>query len=270
MNKIYTDMLLSTQQWLYKAQRAYNFATLNMDNVLGGFLGRFSLSQYDHELLSNAQEALDTAFQLGRDAAGKARQPFPTIRVALDDDYVQAVKASHKDGKLLTVRLAPPKSAEGNKADDDDDDDGLLPDLDTQVEAKEFRGMADIRLTKVRVFFAGAKTEATVDEDGKEHALHMTLTHMGDEVLTTTSGASFKFTHAALPVGFRYILETGRYTGPGTLPGIIGANTEQDGYALVGPFATWQIDIKKGYNSGLDLSGVTKVWMEFEGEYRPV
>ncbi|KAH6604997.1 serine protein [Trichoderma cornu-damae] len=272
MGKIYTDMLLNTQQWLYKAQRAYNFATSNMDNVVGEFLGKCSLSQYNHELLGDAQEELDNAFQLGRDAAGKARQPFPTIRVDLDDDYVQAVKDSGQDGELLTVRLSPPKSGDesGSESDDGGDDEGLLPDLDAQVEAKEFVGMADIRLTKVRVFFAGAETEAAVDGNGDKHTLHVTLTHMGDEVLTTTSGASFKFTHASLQVGFKYILENGAYTGPGTLPGVIGSDTEKDGYALVGPFATWLIDVKKEYNPGLDLSRVTDVWMEFEGEYRPV
>ncbi|KAL7948200.1 hypothetical protein V8C42DRAFT_342259 [Trichoderma barbatum] len=270
MRKIYTDMLLSTQQWLYKAQRAYNFTTLNMDNVVGGFLGKSSLSQHNHELLKDAQEALDNAFQLGRDAAGKARQPFPTIRVKLDEDYVQAIKNSHTNGKLLTVRLAPPKPGQGHEPPADDED-GILPVLETQVEAKEFAGMADIRLTKVRIFFTGAKTAAIVENaNGKKHTLHVTLTHMGDEVLSTTSGAKFKFSHAALNVAFKYILEDGTYTGPGTLPGIIGSETERDGYALVGPFATWQIDIKKDYNAGLDLSRVTEARMEFEGEYRPV
>ncbi|KAL7787097.1 hypothetical protein V8C37DRAFT_391001 [Trichoderma ceciliae] len=286
MNKIYIDMLINTQQWLYKAQRSYNFATLNMDNVVGTFLGKYSLSQYNHELLSNAQEQLDNAFQLGRDAAGKARQPFTTIRVNLDDDYVQAVKGSKKEGKILTVRLAPPKLTDvdgsgdesgdadddDDESDDDDDDDesdGLLPDLDAHVEAKEFAGMADIRLTKVRVFFTGAKTGATIGGKGQKHTLQVKLTHMGDEVLTTTSAANFKFTHATLEVGFKYILEDGTYTGPGTLSGIIGSDAEKDRYALVGPFATWQIEIKKAYNSGLDLSGVTEAWMEFEGEYRP-
>lgn len=262
MKKLYVDMLLTTQEYLYEAQRAYNFAALDSANILGDVLHDAPVSQYNHAVLTAADVALTDAYARFQNRAGMAPQPFHTIRHQLAPAQVDAIKSSKTRGKILKVRLSPPGTGNSKPPDDDDEDAPFLANLQRGNEATEFAGMADVRITHVRFFLDGAVTTSGF--------LRSTLIHLGEETLTDQHGRNILFTHDALEVGFKYELKTRSYQGDNTLPGVIGLGSRDDGYALVGPFATWEIRIDRDPNSGLDLSDVKAAYMEFEGEYRAV
>ncbi|KAG0152655.1 hypothetical protein PDIDSM_1135 [Penicillium digitatum] len=244
MKRTYMVLVQQLQSWLYKAQRAYNFDGLNSSNILAEFFGTIDTSRYTHALVSQAHNALYHAYSEYLDDQTKARTIFNTARYQLDASTCGSIQKGGQQGELLFIQIDPSNQLSA--------DDGPSP----------FRGMSDVRLTRVRCFLPGAKTA-----DG---LLHITLTHMGDEALVDPRKKQMEFSHSTIPVDFKYQLRSGRYDVAGTRDGIIGKLKDREQYSLVGPFTTWQIVINKEYNPGLDLSGVFDAYMEFEGAYRPL
>ncbi|KAJ5348578.1 uncharacterized protein N7506_001831 [Penicillium brevicompactum] len=243
MKNAYLTAVKQLQSWLYHAQRAYNFAALNSNNILASYFNTIDTSQYTYGQLSAAYTTLDDAHTSYIQAQKKAAVPFPTIRYELPESDFRLIQASGTDGPSCPVTIP-------------------TPDGDCDHHPSPFVDMMDIRLTKVRLFLPGAKT--------KNKYLHITLRHMGEETIADTKDKEITFTHETVAVLFRYNILTKQYEGPGTLPGIIGRLDDDDDYALVGPFAVWQIDIEPEKNEDLDLSEITSAYMEFEGSYRPL
>jgi hypothetical protein len=110
----------------------------------------------------------------------------------------------------------------------------------------------------VRVWIDGAKTS--------NGTLQVHITHTGRETLCDTSGNTYRFTHEPITKLFRYALATKTITEEANFG---CAQTTSTGtteiYAAIGPFTTWQIQVKAEENVGLDLSGVTGVQLEFHG-----
>ena len=130
--------------------------------------------------------------------------------------------------------------------------------------APVFAAMVNVGLTKVRLFLEDAYTRNGV--------LRVTLTHAGNEVIYDQHQKAIQFHHERLNVGFHYRIQGNDYKGPGTSDGDIGREdrTGNDRFSLVGPFASWWVDVRPENSPGLDLSKVTKATLEFEGVYRPV
>jgi hypothetical protein len=126
---------------------------------------------------------------------------------------------------------------------------------ETEKADSPFAGMADVRLTHVRLFLEGAKTT-----DG---VLAIGIEHMGSETVVDMRDETHGFVHNAIDVTFQYEPATGKIHSDGII-----ADAVQDTYALPGPFAMWQISVSKVSNDALDLSGVTKAWFEFSGTHR--
>ncbi|KAJ5359330.1 uncharacterized protein N7496_011743 [Penicillium cataractarum] len=137
-----------------------------------------------------------------------------------------------------------------------------------------FSGMANIRLSQVRVWLPNAK----VSPDASNRQLLMVeITHLGTEtILSPSSGTPTTFSHDPVTLQFQYnatnitsiqqctssvVMNSESieqdYTGEGT-PGV-------DTLASLGPFATWSIQIKASENAGLDLSAVNSAYVEFWG-----
>ncbi|EAQ86630.1 predicted protein [Chaetomium globosum CBS 148.51] len=236
MQKLYLNAIRMTEYWLYKAQRAYNYAALNDDNIIGDVLGDDPpFSRFDSTLLSAAHQNLSDAYQkYYLDKLGPARGTFTNRTVALDpDEHIEVIRDSGRNSCTFFVKVVP---------------------------GKAFDGMANVRLLSVRCFLDGARVAST-------NKLHLTLTHAGMETLVDEVKKRHEFKHKAqILTAFKYHLETGEVE----LASTIGEGREESGYALVGPFVTWRVDVNKEYNTGLDLSGVTGGRLEFDGHYQPI
>lgn len=232
LHRLYVDALEGVQEWLYKVQRAYNFAALNFTNIIGQKLDGWEGRQYNSTVLGQIYEDLTRKFKDHNEQVGSSPQRFGARKYALDkEDDIELLNDSEGEGKILRVEISP-------------------------REPHHFQRMADVRITKVRLFLHGAKTD-----DGY---LQVSLTHTGKETIFNTHNKPFTFTHKPVTVLFKYKLDTNDYTGPDTIDGTI-ASAMDDSYALVGPFTTWKIDISANDNPGLDLTSVGSGYLEFEG-----
>ncbi|KAH6640795.1 hypothetical protein F5144DRAFT_526654 [Chaetomium tenue] len=236
MQKLYLNAIRTTEYWLYKAQRAYNYAALNDDNIIGDVLGDDPpFSRFDSTLLSAAHQNLSDAYQkYYLDRLGPARGTFTKRTIDLDpSEHIEVIRDSGRNSCTFFVKVVP---------------------------GKAFDGMANVRLLSVRCFLDGAKVASS-------NKLHLTLTHAGMETLVDGVKRRHEFKHKAqILTAFKYHLETGEVE----LASTIGEGREKSGYALVGPFVTWRVDVNKEYNAGLDLSGVTGGRLEFDGHYQPI
>ncbi|KAK3297293.1 uncharacterized protein B0H64DRAFT_457362 [Chaetomium fimeti] len=236
MQKLYLKAIRTTEYWLYKAQRAYNYAALNDDNIIGDVLGDDPpFSRFDSTLLSEAHKSLSEAYQkYYLDKLGPARGDFHKRTVDLDPtQHIEVIRDSGKNSCTFFVEVVP---------------------------GKAFDGMANVRLLRARCYLDGAKVSPS-------NKLHLTLTHAGMETLVDEVKKKHEFKHKAqILTAFKCHLETKEVE----LASTIGQGREESGYALVGPFVTWRVDVNKEYNTGLDLSNVTGGRLEFDGHYRPI
>ncbi|KAK5994264.1 hypothetical protein PT974_04736 [Cladobotryum mycophilum] len=231
LRKFYIDALMDAQQWLSKAQRAYQFKALNQENVIGEALGQYHFGQLSPFQLQRVQQDLSSRYDKKKEANGRAPQHFHRKPFSLNSNWPSIQKSGM--GARLYVDI--PSTYQG------------------------FLRMTDVRLYKVRCFLEGAKTKS-----GK---LRVSLTHTGNESIVDSSKKRHEFTHQPISVEFAYDLATLSFDEVDTSDGDIGAQT--DGYALVGPFTQWKIDVPLETNDGLDLRGVKNAYLEFDGEFIP-
>ena len=137
-----------------------------------------------------------------------------------------------------------------------------------------FSGMANVRLTKVKIFAEGIET-------GNNSAT-IFLTHVGNERLCTASHrvfpASGEVGHNRVEVKFSYAtnyyklvdgsfaaeatdLHSGAYFGDlqATYSDI------KHSYAAIGPFGIWQLTIPEEENANLKLDNITRLLIDFHG-----
>ncbi|GBF64874.1 hypothetical protein TMEN_7590 [Trichophyton mentagrophytes] len=180
MKKLYTDAIHTTQEWLYKVQRSYQFVSLDRANLM----------------------------------------------------YVDMIQDSGTDGITHTNEI---------------------PVFDIH-KPNPFGSMVDIRLTKVRFYLDGAKSDS--------HFLDLTLKHQDKEKILNKQDERFDFVHDPIITKFRYNIDNPRVMGPGTTDGDVGSVGE-DRYARVEPFTQWTFQVTTDNNPGLNLGKVRKAYFMF-------
>ncbi|KAF3040477.1 hypothetical protein E8E12_005139 [Didymella heteroderae] len=136
---------------------------------------------------------------------------------------------------------------------------------------------ANVRLHQVRFWITNAATRA---DDTDRQLLSVNLTHTGTERIVSSSGTSFKFTHAPVDIGFAFdcrgvtsikatkaSLIHGTQSIEGDYKGATPATANS--VAPLGPYTIWKITIKEQENPGLDLSRADAMYFEFCGRSKP-
>ncbi|KAK6544734.1 hypothetical protein TWF694_001419 [Orbilia ellipsospora] len=141
-----------------------------------------------------------------------------------------------------------------------------------------FEGMANVRLTQVRVWLPGAMVKLDAVE---RQPITTNITHLGKEIMVPPIGETMLFDHDAVDIDFTYESKglvtkmdiksnaaMGRQSIDSDYRGGDSPPTE-DSFAPIGPFTTWRIVLDAARNPGLDLSRVSQGFMEFSGMNRP-
>jgi len=126
----------------------------------------------------------------------------------------------------------------------------------TTKDQSPFYGMADVRITRVRVWVDGARTG--------DNELTVLLTQLGQETIVNREGVPLDFVHSEVGTRLVYNLtnKVVRSGGEVKLPG--------SDYAAVGPFGTWVVKVLTRDNKALDLSAAKEVRVEFHVTHRLV
>ncbi len=128
----------------------------------------------------------------------------------------------------------------------------------TGRDESEFSGMANVRVSKVRVWLDGVKTDN--DE------LRLEITHTGEEHIADKMGEVFRFVHEPVKKMLSYTISS---KVPNEEADFCVEQQTSFGdlalYAALSPFTTWHIEVKEHQNKNLDLSGVTDIQLEFHG-----
>ncbi|KAF3893360.1 hypothetical protein GTR04_3945 [Trichophyton interdigitale] len=199
MKKLYTDAIHTTQEWLYKVQRSYQFVSLDRANLVREQMEGFKFATFNSTTLISVDSTLITS---GMDGITHTNE-IPVFDI-------------HK------------------------------PNL--------FGSMVDIRLTKVRFYLDGAKSDS--------HFLDLTLKHQDKEKVLNKQDERFDFVHDPIITKFRYNIDNPRVMGPGTTDGDVGSVGE-DRYARVEPFTQWTFQVTTDNNPGLNLGKVRKAYFMF-------
>lgn len=236
MGALYEAAKNLTLNTLYLATKSFRMWALE-DLSLTSLLSASEPSQINHATLTSARGQLLGLYSEAQESFGRELQPFPAdgqrgIVFVVDDPASLAQFAAH--GSLdVTIPLAEPN---------------------TTIAQNPFAGLTDIRVTKARPWIDGA----TVSND----SLMVTITHTGGETIVTRTGTPFFFQHDQVVTGFRYRPSNAAIQMDAD---ITVAAAEQTQFGLLGPFTTWRVEAKTENNAGLDLSGVTKLEIEFAG-----
>lgn len=236
MAQMYNDARSQVLESLYLTQRALSFWSLTTVHAIQQVLGELPLSGVTHAVATQLKSNLLTEFSKAIENYGLDAQIFPAHgssfgeTIKLTDNQIQALKYSN--GVILNI---PP----------------IFKETPKKPSVSPFVGWANVRLTKVRVWVNGAKTD--------DNELQVSIRHFGKETIVNQSNAEFKFEHDPVEIGFKYNLSTNSIIEDGDI------SQEDKTYASIGPFATWRIFINPNENDKLDLSAVTAVNFEFWG-----
>ena len=136
-----------------------------------------------------------------------------------------------------------------------------------QLTNANFSGMDRVRLTIVRVWLESTPVA------GADYDVEISITNLGN-YLDRFQGTPYQFTAQPLQRGFKYRVSAqneGNYdhifaNGTYGYIEIDGAVDQEVSYAYFEPtpFSEWQIKVANA-GAGLDLSGVTRIVMEFAG-----
>jgi hypothetical protein len=241
MSGVYYAARSQVMETLDLTARAFRFWALSEEDLLASAYGGKAPPEIDSTALVAAQDAILGSYQQAIESFGTNASSFPAAPA--DQGLIVQVPAAQVALLGLTNQLMV-----------------TLPVVTpaTTAAASPFAGMADVRVMLVRVWIDGAKTS--------NGALQVHVTHTGRETLCDTSGNPYRFTHEPIAKLFRYTIATGEIIEEANFG---CAQTSSTGttelYAAVGPFTTWQIQVKSADNIGLDLSDVTGVRLEFHG-----
>ena len=172
-----------------------------------------------------------------------------------------------------TSFLSPTKNTDGQNIY------GIFKNFSATAEAGSlFPGEANVRLSQVRLWLIGAACQP----DGSKRQLLMTqIQHMGQEVIVQPSGGGgeppMKFEHDAVALQFQFNCAGVKTVADCTGDRIFSREAIEDDYryttgestenknAPIGPFATWRFQVLEADQAGLDLSGVSDIYVEFCG-----
>lgn len=251
MEQCYAESLWILLESFSRTQRALRFLTLSpaTEDVIGKTLRG---NPTDFDALHTLRTKLLQAYADGIEAAGKNPQHFEGVRHYLTAGELGRLKggkdsSSALDGGAVVVKI-PPATRK------------------TTADESPFHGMCNVRLKTVRFFARGAAVG-----DGVQ-IMTVFLTHLGEETIVDFADTQHVFVHDRIRLQFRYRVADMGYSGPGTVEGNIGeavaGNGGGDDFALVGPFASWSIELSQRHNPGLSLQSVEEAWLEFGGTFR--
>lgn len=267
MSGVYRSARLQVMQTLDLTARAYRFWALSDSNSISEAYSGASLPEINSAVLGRAKTQIIEDCRTAIETFATPAQPFKMVdeNCHVVDSYQLRLFKKNNILKVVIPRVTNQTDKEHNK----------------------FVGKFNVRLSLVRVWVDGAKTE--------DNSLTLHITHSGKEIVTSHNGDDFYFSHRAIPKTFEYdlierqnlmedqqldlrdrrivdaedykikeIIATEAKFGEGNSSWKTGSWVS-DTYATIGPFTTWSIFADPRSNRGLDLSGVTKVSMEFHG-----
>lgn len=237
MERTYYDSMWILLETLYMSQRALGFWTGMNKNHIAKALKAKPQGFLDAATLGYVRTRLLQAYKNEVENKSHSPQIFPKIKVPVPDRQLSFWKRS-KDMKVM-IKIPPAMKL-------------------TSLEDNPFAGKCDVRLKTVRFFAKGVT--------GKTTTLKVVLTHLGVETIVDSNDVAHPFTHEKVKLDFEYNTADMTYDFAST-DGNIGKQSTSDVYALVGPFASWLVEIVPQYNPGVSLQGVTSAWFEFNGEY---
>ena len=233
---------------LYDTCRAYCLWALESYSLFANLLvtpdGTFP-TELNHLVLKSGRDKIVDKLGTAMELIARPPQPFDRITVVIDDVTHPGVLRTLKQKNV--ARFTIPPAVRGSK-----------------VEESPFVGLANVRITKVRPWVIGMTAA--------DQMHHIVLTHLGKETIVTPDNKKHRFTHGPIATTFIYDASAGvgtddalrKSTGPaedGTIDDPQGRNE----YSQIGPFARWQISIRKNHHRNLDLSGVSAIHLEFHG-----
>lgn len=238
VSHVYYSLRFSIMEVLDLTQRAFRFWALSDQDFLNDRYASESLSSVNYTMLSNIRTNLLLSYLSAINNFGTGSNPFPYskdgegILLKLDEYAVYSLQNYNK------FDFSVPEVYSGTSKDD-----------------SSFADHANVRLSKVRVWIKGAKTTDDV--------IRVDIKHTGKESIVDSFNKKFDFQHDKRFTNFEYNLKDHSISQDGN----IGYENmgEKELYSLVGPFATWNIEVSKKHNSGLDLSKVTEILVEFHG-----
>jgi hypothetical protein len=227
---------------LYCANRALTFWSLQDFDVFGHLLGESDPGQITHEMIEAGQLEITKRLEAAFESLARPMQKFPTenkrrgLKILLNDKTAPDVIADLKDRNVAEFSLEPGKPPAH----------------------AVFAGLANIRITRVRPWVKGMKS------NNKIH--HIIITHMGKESIVRPDGHIMEFSHTPVPTTFLYNAKKGlgkwkSIEEDGTIVETEGDKT----FAQIGPFTRWRIGIYPNHNNNLDLSGLEEIILEFHG-----
>lgn len=223
---------------LYMATRAAVFWSLDPTITLQSIFGVEDVGQITTAMIATNQSLLEQKLSRAHEQFSQDAQAFRNVELVIDETtsphIMQALRAGKSTGLALTLPVVMPG---------------------TDAAASPFAGMADVRVTMVQAWIDGIRTT-----NGK---YQVEIAHLGREQLVTPEGTLMEVVHAPKHFKFRYDPEV--MTDHDTSD---PEEAEGSSYAAIGPFATWQIDIRPQYNLGLDLSGLQQIRLVFAGTCR--
>jgi hypothetical protein len=239
----YFDYTAKVLELLYDTQRALTFWALTSGTVsLSALRDQGFPSTSLGAQLKTLQGDLIMDFTNEVESLGTGRQPFGVAAgssglakiVTLNTWQIGMLKTtpSSPDGEYFTTFTLDAASKSTRMADN------------------VFAGKADVRISTMRVYIEGAKTD-----DG---ILRFNLQQLGSEKIVSVNNETRRFTHDRLQFPYEYEIATKTISVDGNLD-------VDPSYALPGPFATWRIGLSPLTNTALDLSEVESVKVQFSG-----
>jgi hypothetical protein len=234
MERTYRSALADVAKALYTAEAAYLFRSLDAKKPVSESMGGYPLSQLNFEALNVAQAKL---FAAKSDLPASYQGRDVPIKYHLDDTQRLALQF---EGSCAVTMIAP--------------------DSQTDSETSPFAGLSEVRYTSVFFYCKGPVTTS--------RTLVVRIEHTGTETMVNGMDKSHTFTHEAIPTLCTFNIDTLLPETP--LVEECGHLDDDSDRALVGPFTTWQIDIPKSLNTGLQpLAEITEAWFAFNVRFVP-
>lgn len=239
MSRTYYTARQQIMEFMDLTQQAYRFWSLSDAQIISStFSG--SLPSLDASALLAAKSDLLTKTDKALEHFGSNAQHFPDKpgQEGLVVTVGQAERSVLQYLNLMTVSLSAPS-------------------LTTGKTESVFAGMCDVRISRVRLWLDGVKT----DQD----TLSIHITHTGGEEIYDQADNRFTFTHEPVTKLFIYNLKTKQIFEDANFGVEQSADQATNEYAALGPFTQWQFKIDPALNPGLDLSGLSAARIEFHG-----
>lgn len=240
MEGVYQDMLNLLLNYLFEANAALDYYTLDQTPIKVGTPGQ-PLTMAD---ISSVFATIDVALPKYINGSAGPQQTFEDLQVSLspapagsfssgNDPFAAFIKGFTRDGDTVHSLL-----------------------FSVPVDPSPLPGLYQIIGTAFTISVPGFKTT--------ENALMIRLIHSGRAPFLDANGNRVEFSHRAEEVFYSYLVDSHgnpTKTGGGSLG---GGNVNPD-YIGLSPCTGWTLEIRESENSGLDLSAVNQVLINFSG-----